>query len=90
MMPEEVAAFTWVGAVLLGGCGALQALAVWWEPEDARGLSWGFLVVWGLGELAMLAGMLPVASLHVLANYAANVVLIAYMMGVKASLGPPR
>ena len=82
----EITAFTWLGAVLLSICGAFQAWAAFRRPESARGLSWLFLVTWFFGELAMLAGMTPIASLHVLANYVLNVLLIAYMVGVKATL----
>ena len=87
-MPTELETFTWIGAVLLGLCGAFQAVAVWCRAEDARGLSWAFLASWWVGELAMFAGMLPIASWHVLANYAINVVLISYMAAIKSSLQP--
>lgn len=83
MQAEEIAFATWIGAFLLGVCGLFQAFYVWRDAENARGLSWEFLIVWGSGELWMFAGMIRIASLHVLANYVLNVVLICYMMGVK-------
>jgi hypothetical protein len=82
----EVTAFTWIGSVLLAICGAFQAFDVWRDNENARGLSWLFLITWGAGELWLLAGMLPIASLHVLANYAINTLIVFYMAGVKFSL----
>lgn len=88
MATYEIAAFTWLGAALLAVCAIPQAWRAWRHPASARGLSWAFLLSWGFGELAMFAGMLPIASPHVLANYVLNVVLISYMIGVKATLPP--
>ncbi len=80
---NELSILTWLGAVLLACCGIPQAWRAWRAPASTRGLSWFFLGSWGLGELAMFAGLLNVVSLHVLANYAGNVVLISYIAGVK-------
>jgi len=86
MIPTELETLTWIGAALLAVCGAFQAFDVLCDREAARGLSWLFLASWFVGELAMLAGMLPIASWHVLANYVINGLLIAYMAGVKYTL----
>jgi hypothetical protein len=86
MSTYEIAAATWIGAVLLALCGVPQAFAAWRKPESTRGLSWLFLAAWGLGEIFMLYGMLGFVSLHVAANYAGNIVLVCYIAGVKNAL----
>lgn len=86
MAALEITTFTWIGAALLGACGLFQALAVWRDPENARGLSWLFLSTWFGGEVAMLAGVMNVVSLHVLANYVVNGLIISYMAVVKYGL----
>jgi hypothetical protein len=83
----EIPFFTWVGAVLLAVCGLPQAIRAHTHPESTRGLSWFFLGSWALGELAMFAGLMPIASAHVLANYGINFLLICYICGVKYVTG---
>lgn len=83
MIPTEIAICTWIGAVLLALCGLPQAIDAATDPNSTRGLSWLFLASWWLGELFMFAGMLPIASWHALANYAFNVILISYLIGMK-------
>ena len=86
MIAEEIAALTWIGSVLLALCGVPLAWNAWRDPESTRGLSWIFLAMWWAGELAMVAGLVRVVSVHVLANYAGNVALISYVAGVKFAL----
>lgn len=85
-MTPEITSITWLGAFLLAVCGIPQAWRAYRCPETARGLSWGFLTAWGLGEVLMGLGMAPIASLPVLANYTVNAGLIGYLMIVKWQL----
>lgn len=83
MIPYEIAALTWLGATCLALCALPQAFKAARDPGSTRGLSWAFLVLWGVGELAMFAGLLPLASWHVLANYAVNFVLVCFLFATK-------
>ena len=79
-----------LGSVLLALCGLPQALKAYRKPWSTRGLSWSFLAAWGVGELCLFCALWPAARAGavpwiVLANYATNAGLVAYIAGVKAS-----
>ena len=79
----EIVWCTAIGSALLGLCGLPQAIKAWRDPSSTRGLSWGLLIPWALGEWFMYAGLFRVASWPVLANYAFNLLLVCYIAGVK-------
>ncbi len=79
-------ALTYAGSVLLALCGLPQAFRAKRDPSSTRGLSWLFLVAWGLGELALLVGLWGSVPWPVLVNYAGNAALVAYVASVKRGL----
>ena len=81
-----------LGSLLLALCGLPQAIKAYRRPDSTRGLSWAFLAAWGSGEICLLCALYdaPGVPWVVLANYAANVWLIGYIVVVKAMQSPRR
>jgi uncharacterized protein with PQ loop repeat len=65
----------WVGSVLLAFCGLPQAVASW-RNGNSSGVSWGLLVMWGLGEVLTLFYVLPRMEIPLLFNYVTNILFI--------------
>lgn len=74
--------FGWIGAVFMGGCAIPQT---WQSIKDGhtRGLNWGFLGSWFIGECAMLIYILPMNDLALSFNYVLNFVLLLIMLRYK-------
>jgi uncharacterized protein with PQ loop repeat len=65
----------WVGSVLLAFCGLPQALESW-RTGSSSGVTWGLLLMWGVGEVLTLVYVLPKMEIPLLFNYAANIVFL--------------
>lgn len=65
----------WVGSVLLAFCGLPQAIECW-KRGSAEGVAWGFLVMWGLGEILALVYVFEKFDMPLVFNYAANIVFL--------------
>jgi uncharacterized protein with PQ loop repeat len=66
----------WAGAVLLAFCGLPQAVQSW-RTRSSAGVSWGFLGMWGVGEILTLAYVAPMSEWPLIVNYSANIVFVA-------------
>lgn len=62
-----------IGAISLAICGAPQALKCW-QTKSAEGVSLGFLILWAVGEVCMVAYTVMALDSNalLLANYLAN------------------
>lgn len=72
----------WFGSILLAFCGAPQA----WETfktKSAKGLNWGFLLMWGIGELFTIAYIIPKWHWPLIFNYTANIFFISVIVFYK-------
>lgn len=72
----------WIGSILLAFCGLPQA----WESirmGHSRGLTWGFLFMWFVGELCTFAYILPKMDLPLLVNYSANIMFLIIIIFYK-------
>jgi hypothetical protein len=85
----EIVWLTAIGSLLLALCGVPQAWRAWRRPRSTRQLAWTFLVAWFLGEALMFAGMAPIASWPVLANYLGNTLLTGFLLYSKGSFRDP-
>ena len=66
----------WIGGILLAFCGLPQA----WESyktKSSEGLTWSFLIMWGLGELFTIVYVIPKWHWPLIFNYTANIVFIS-------------
>lgn len=72
----------WLGATLLAFCGLPQAVESW-RKKSSHGITWGLLVMWGLGEVLTLAYVLPKMDMPLLFNYSANTVFLSVIIYYK-------
>jgi uncharacterized protein with PQ loop repeat len=66
----------WIGSILLAFCGLPQA----WESyktKSSDGLTWGFLIMWGVGELFTIVYIIPKWHWPLIFNYTANIIFIS-------------
>ena len=63
--------FGWFGAIMFAICGIPQA----WESAKtghSRGLNWGFLITWFLGEVCTIIYVIPKQDWPLIFNYIGN------------------
>jgi uncharacterized protein with PQ loop repeat len=65
----------WVGSFLLAFCGLPQAASSW-RNGNSLGVSWGLLIMWGLGEVFTLLYVLPKMETPLIFNYLTNILFI--------------
>jgi uncharacterized protein with PQ loop repeat len=82
MTPSIVELCGWVGSALLAFCGLPQAVESW-RTGRSDGVTWGLLVMWGLGEFMTLAYVLPRMELPLIMNYTANIVFLSVIIFYK-------
>ena len=75
-------ALGWIGAVCFAVCGIPQALQSV-RDGHSRGLNWGFLGCWLIGEVLTIAYVWPKADWPLLCNYIANLALLLVMLRYK-------
>lgn len=72
----------WIGGILLAFCGLPQA----WESyktKNSDGLTWGFLIMWGVGELFTIVYVIPKWHWPLIFNYTANIIFISIIVYYK-------
>lgn len=72
----------WIGSLLLAFCGLPQALKCWRE-KTAKGLDWGFLGAWFIGEVMTFAYVLPKMDFPLMVNYSANILFLCVILYYK-------
>mgnify|MGYP000418236679 CR=1 FL=1 len=80
----------WIGSVLFAMCGLPQAVECA-KHGHARGLSWGFLLMWLGGEVFTIAYVVWKGSDPILlANYLVNLIFLAIMLRykIRERIGP--
>ena len=66
----------WIGGILLAFCGLPQAVESY-KTKNSDGLTWGFLIMWGVGELFTIVYIIPKWHWPLIFNYTANIVFIS-------------
>lgn len=79
---EAVEVVGWLGSVLLAFCGLPQAVESW-RTGSSRGVTWGFMAMWGIGEILTLLYILPKMELPLIFNYTANLLFLSVMVYYK-------
>ena len=72
----------WIGSILLAFCGLPQAIESY-KTKNSNGLTWGFLIMWGTGELLTIIYIIPKLYLPLLFNYTANIIFISIILYYK-------
>ena len=72
----------WIGSIMLGICAYPQLMHTI-RTKDASGLSWGFLALWGFGEIFTLIYVIPELNYPLICNYTLNCVIISVLVHYK-------
>jgi uncharacterized protein with PQ loop repeat len=70
------------GSILLAVC-ALPQLVACIRQRHAAGVSWLFLLAWGLGEILLLAWACATSNVVLALNYGVNAVIVLAIAGIK-------
>lgn len=74
----------WAGSMLLAFCGLPQAVESF-RKKSSKGVTWGLLWMWGVGEVFTLAYVLPKMDLPLLFNYSANILFLSVIIFYKVA-----
>lgn len=72
----------WIGSLCLSVCGLPQAWLSFKE-KSSDGISWGFLLLWGFGELFGISYVVDKADAPLIVNYATNILIIGVILYYK-------
>ena len=72
----------WLGSILLAFCGLPQAIESI-KTKSSEGLTWGFIIMWFLGEICTFVYILPKLDLPLLFNYTANIIFLSIIIFFK-------
>lgn len=72
----------WIGSLCLAYCGAPQVIRSL-RTREVRGLSYGFLASWGLGEALLLIALVPAWSWPLFFNYTLNLIMVITLIVLK-------
>lgn len=72
----------WIGSILLAFCGLPQAIESY-KTKSSAGLTWGFLIMWGVGELFTIVYIIPKWHWPLIFNYTANIIFISIIVYYK-------
>ena len=72
----------WIGSILLAFCGLPQAIESY-KTKNSDGLTWGFLLMWGVGELFTIFYIIPKWHWPLIFNYTANIIFIGIILYYK-------
>ena len=72
----------WIGSILLAFCGLPQALESY-KTKSSAGLTWSFLIMWGVGEIFTVIYIIPKWHWPLTFNYTANIIFISVIVYYK-------
>ena len=72
----------WIGSILLAFCGLPQAIESY-RTKNSDGLTWSFLLMWGVGEIFTIIYILPKWHWPLIFNYTANLIFISIILYYK-------
>ena len=74
--------FGWLGSILLAFCGLPQAIESY-KTKNSDGLTWGFVLMWFVGEICTFVYIIPKMDLPLLFNYSANIMFLIIIIYYK-------
>jgi uncharacterized protein with PQ loop repeat len=72
----------WIGSILLAFCGLPQAIESY-KTKNSDGLTWGFVLMWFVGEICTFIYIIPKMDLPLLFNYSANIMFLIIIIYYK-------
>jgi uncharacterized protein with PQ loop repeat len=78
----------WIGSILLAFCGLPQAIESY-KTKSSAGLTWGFLIMWFVGEILTVIYIIPKWHWPLIFNYTANIFFLSIILYFKIKPGKP-
>jgi uncharacterized protein with PQ loop repeat len=72
----------WIGSLLLALCGLPQAIESF-KNKHSNGLTWGFILMWFIGEICTFVYIIPKMDFPLLVNYSANICFLVIIIYFK-------
>ncbi len=72
----------WLGSILLAFCGLPQALESY-KTKNSDGLTWGFILMWFVGEILTVIYIIPKWHWPLIFNYTANIIFLSVILYYK-------
>jgi uncharacterized protein with PQ loop repeat len=72
----------WLGSICLALSGIPQAIQSY-QDKHSHGISWGFLLLWGFGELFALTYVFNKLDMPMIFNYGINIFVVSMMLYYK-------
>lgn len=72
----------WLGSILLAFCGLPQAIESY-KTKSSAGLTWGFLLMWFIGEIFTIIYIIPKWHWPLIFNYTANIIFLIIIIYYK-------
>jgi uncharacterized protein with PQ loop repeat len=72
----------WIGSILLAFCGLPQAIESF-KTKNSDGLTWSFLIMWGVGEIFTVIYIIPKWHWPLIFNYTANIMFVGIILYYK-------
>ena len=72
----------WTGSMLMALCAFPQAYKCFQE-KHSNGISWGFLMMWLIGEVLVLIYVFPTYQWPLIFNYIANIIALSVILYYK-------
>lgn len=72
----------WIGSILLAFCGLPQAIESF-KTKNSDGLTWSFLIMWGMGEIFTVIYIIPKWHWPLIFNYTANIMFVGIILYYK-------
>lgn len=80
---DEMELVGWIGGICLALCGLPQAIHSF-RTKSAEGVTWSFLTMWMVGEVATFAFIIDSAPLSsLIVNYSLNIVFVGVILYFK-------
>ena len=76
----------WFGSILLALCGLPQAIESY-KTKSSEGLTWGFILMWFIGELFTCAYIVHTLTWPLIFNYSANIIFLCVIIYFKIRPG---
>lgn len=72
----------WIGSILLAFCGLPQAIESY-KTKSSAGLTWGFILMWFVGEILTVIYIIPKWHWPLIFNYTANIIFLSVILYFK-------
>ena len=72
----------WLGSIMLSICGLPQAIESY-KNKNSNGISWGFIILWFLGEILVLLYVIFKKEYPLSFNCALNIIIVSVILYFK-------